>query len=62
MQCNMLVCNWLHSIGQNHFFVMILLNRVPLFRVLPEDSAQSTGQKNRIPYSRPKDMIYRLDT
>jgi hypothetical protein len=23
----MLVCNWLHSVGQNHFFVMMLLNR-----------------------------------
>jgi hypothetical protein len=22
-----LVCNWLHSVGQNHFFVMMLLNR-----------------------------------
>jgi hypothetical protein len=59
---SLLVRNLLHSVGQNHFFVMMLLNRVPLFRVLPEDSAQSTGQKNRIPYSRPKDMIYRLDT
>jgi len=23
----MLVCDWLHSIGQNHFYVMMLLNR-----------------------------------
>jgi hypothetical protein len=23
----LLVCNWLHSVGQNHFFVMMLLNR-----------------------------------
>jgi hypothetical protein len=24
---SLLVCNWLHSVGQNHFFVMMLLNR-----------------------------------
>jgi len=29
--------------------------------VLPEDSAQFTSQKNRIPCSRPKDVIYHLD-
>jgi hypothetical protein len=29
--------------------------------VLPEDSAQFTSQKNRIPCSRPDDVIYRLD-
>jgi hypothetical protein len=23
----LLVCNWLHSVGQNHFYVMMLLNR-----------------------------------
>jgi hypothetical protein len=23
----LLVCNWPHSVGQNHFFVMMLLNR-----------------------------------
>jgi hypothetical protein len=23
----MLVCNWLHSVGQNHFFVMMFFNR-----------------------------------
>jgi hypothetical protein len=23
----LLVCNWLHFVGQNHFFVMMLLNR-----------------------------------
>jgi hypothetical protein len=57
----MLVCNWLHSVGQNHFFVIMLLNRVTLFRVLPEDYAQSTSQKNWIPCSCPDDVIYRLD-
>jgi hypothetical protein len=40
---------------------MMLLNRVPLFRVLPKDSAQSTSQKNWILYSRPDDLIYRQD-
>jgi hypothetical protein len=24
---SLLVCNWTHSVGQNHFFVMMLLNR-----------------------------------
>jgi hypothetical protein len=23
----LLVCNWLHSVGQNHFHVIMLLNR-----------------------------------
>jgi len=23
----LLVCNWLHSVGQNHFYVMMLLNK-----------------------------------
>jgi len=25
--CHLSVCNWLHSVGQNHFYVMMLLNR-----------------------------------
>jgi hypothetical protein len=24
---SLLVCDWLHSVGQNHFFVMMHLNR-----------------------------------
>jgi hypothetical protein len=43
---SLLVCNWLHSVGQNHFHVIMLLNRdsvifrVFIFRViLLEDSA-----------------------
>jgi hypothetical protein len=40
---------------------MMLLNRVPLFRVLPEDSTQSTSLKNWIPCSRPNIVIYRPD-
>jgi len=24
---DVLVCNWPHSVGQNHFFVMMLFNR-----------------------------------
>jgi hypothetical protein len=57
----LLVCNWPHSVGQNHFFVMMLLNRIPLFRVLPEDSAQFTSQKIWFPASRPDEVIYRPD-
>jgi len=26
----LLVCDWLHSVGQNHFYVMILLNRLSI--------------------------------
>jgi hypothetical protein len=30
----LLVCNWLHSVGQNHFYVMMLLSReAVLYRV-----------------------------
>jgi hypothetical protein len=54
----LLVCNWLHSVGQNHFFAMMLLNKVSLFRVLLEDSA---SQKNRIPCSRSDDVTYCQD-
>jgi len=57
----LLVCNWPHSVGQNHFFVMMLLNRNSLFRVLPEDSAQFTSQKIWFPASRPDDVTYRPD-
>jgi hypothetical protein len=34
---------------------------IHLFRVLLEDSAQSTSQRNRIPCSRPDDVIFRPD-
>jgi hypothetical protein len=47
---SLLVCNWLHSVGQNHFYVMMLLFRGSvLFRVflfiviLLEDSALKNG-------------------
>jgi hypothetical protein len=35
---------------------------IQLFRVLLEDSAQSTSQKNRIPCSHPDDVIYCQDS
>jgi len=45
------VCNWLHSVGQNHFYVTLLFIRDSvIFRVLfLEDSAQISSQRNRIP-------------
>jgi hypothetical protein len=64
----MLVCDWLHLVGQNHFYVMMLFNRdsvifrVFLFRViLLEDSAQIPSKSNRIPCNRPDDVIFRPD-
>jgi hypothetical protein len=48
----MLVCNWLHSVGQNHFFVKMHLNMDSSIQSASEDSAQSTSQKNWIPCSR----------
>jgi hypothetical protein len=60
---SLLVCNWPHSVGQNHFIVMMLLNRdsvifrVFLFRVLLEDSAQFPSQRNRIPCIRSDNVI-----
>jgi hypothetical protein len=69
LRLEMLVCNWLHSVGQNYFHVMMLLNRdsvifrVFLFRViLLEDSAQIPSQRNRILCIRPNDVIFHLDT
>jgi hypothetical protein len=62
---SLLVCNWLHSVGQNHFHVMMLFKqgfssfRVFLFRViLLEDSTQILCQRNRIPCIRPDDVIF----
>jgi hypothetical protein len=65
---SLLVCDWLHSVGQNHFYVMMFLNRdsvifrVFLFKViLLEDSAQIPSKSNRIPCIRPDDVIFRPD-
>jgi hypothetical protein len=58
---SLLVCNWLHSVGQNHFYVKILFIRDSvIFRALfLEDSAQIPSQKNRIPCIRSDDVIFR---
>jgi hypothetical protein len=65
---SLLVCNWLHSIGQNHFHVMMLFIRdsvffksLPFRAMLLEDSAQIPSQKNWIPCIHLDDMIFRLD-
>jgi hypothetical protein len=64
----MLVCDWLHSVGQNHFYVIMLFNmdsiifRVFLFRViLLEDSAHISSKSNRIPCNHLDDVIFRPD-
>jgi hypothetical protein len=51
-----LVCNWLHSVGQNHFYVMMLLYRkATLSRIytsvlfFKEDSMWISRQLNSIP-------------
>jgi len=63
---SLLVCNWLHSVGQNHFYVMMLLNRdsvvfrVFLFKVIIlKDSAQIPRKSYRIPCIRSDDLIFR---
>jgi hypothetical protein len=57
------VCNWLHSVGQNHFYVMMLLNRDSvIFRVvLLEDSVKFPSQRNRIPCICLDDMVFHTD-
>jgi hypothetical protein len=51
-----LVCDWLHSVGRNHFYVVLLFNQgyrliqSLLFRdVLQVDSAYIPSQRSRIP-------------
>jgi hypothetical protein len=48
---SLLVCNWLQSIGQNHFYVMLLINQGYCYiqslyfsYVLQEDSVQNSRQ------------------
>jgi hypothetical protein len=52
----LLVCNWLHSVGQNHFYIMMLLYReVFLSKVyssiydLQEDSVKISRQLIQFP-------------
>jgi hypothetical protein len=47
----MLVCDWLHSVGQNHFYVMLIFNQGYCYiqslhfgYVLQEDSVQNSRQ------------------
>jgi hypothetical protein len=63
---NLLVCNWLHSVGQNHFYVMMLLYReAALSRVytsflfFKEDSVRISRQLNSVPLqpSRRRDIL-----
>jgi hypothetical protein len=53
----MLFCNWLHSVGQNHFFVMMLLNRdfaiqsasrrfCKVYKSKKSDSLQPSGRRD----------------
>jgi hypothetical protein len=65
----MLVCNWLHSVEQNHFHVMMLLYRGSIiFRSLLIQSygftafAHIPSQRNQTPCIRPNDEICHPDT
>jgi hypothetical protein len=65
----MLVYDWLHSVGQNHFHVMMLLYWVLVsFRSLLLQSYASrrlcidSKIENRILCIRPDDVIFHLDT
>jgi hypothetical protein len=48
----MLVCNWPHSVGQNHFIVNVLFNRDSTIQKRFRKSALCTSKKNRFPVSR----------
>jgi hypothetical protein len=52
---------WLHSVGQDHFYKIILFKQGFSYRGLLEDSVLSTSQRNRISCSRLDDVIYRQD-
>jgi hypothetical protein len=44
---SLLVCNWLHSVGQNHFYVMMLLYRGSvIFRSVSFCVLHSVGQNH----------------
>jgi hypothetical protein len=65
---SLLICNWLHSTGQNHFHVMMLFIRgLVIFRSLffrdmfLEDSAPISSQRNLIPCICPDDVIFYPD-
>jgi hypothetical protein len=58
----MLVCNCLHSVGQNHFYVMMHLNSDSAIQRTSRRFCTSTSQRNRIPNSRLDNVIYRPDT
>jgi hypothetical protein len=57
----LLICNWPHSVGQNHFFVMMLLNRDSTIQIASRRFFTIYSQKNLIPSSRQDDVIYRPD-
>jgi len=59
----LLVCNWPHSVKQNHFFIkMFFYQGFRYSEVSPEDYVQFASQKFRFPARRPNDVSSRPDT
>jgi hypothetical protein len=59
---------WLHSVGQNHLYVMLLLSQGCCFiqslhfsYELQEDSVQNSNQSVQFPCIRPDDVVFRPD-
>jgi hypothetical protein len=62
--CSLLVCDWLHYVGQNHFYVMMLfikdsvIFRLHFRAMFLEDSTQIPSKSSQIPCIRPDDVIF----
>jgi len=60
---SLLVCNWPHSVGENHFFVKLLFNRDSAIQKCFQKILHNLqSQKIWFSVSRPDDMSYRPDT
>jgi hypothetical protein len=49
VDCKLLVCNWAHSVGQNHFFVMMLFNRDSAIQSASRRFCTIYKSKNSVP-------------
>jgi len=63
-----LVCDWLHSVGQNHFYVMTLIIQGCCFiqslhfnYEVQEDSVQNSKCVDQFPCIRPDDVDFHSD-
>jgi hypothetical protein len=63
----MLVCDWLHSVRQNYFNVMLLLRDIVIFRVytlvmcFKKTLCRIQDSEVQIPCIRLDDVVFRLD-